>query len=460
MRKIFLIALTFVLCKTTLVFAETADEISIFDKFTLSEKSDTTHDMPLFDTVTLSKKTVPAVVDVYAYSDGSNQVFLPFDMRDLESMFFGSPRVVTSSGTGCIITEDGTIVTCAHVIKNATKIYVGLNDGRKLEATKVYSNKAADIAFLKIKASNLPHLKLASSKTSVLLGEPVLVAGNAFGLGKTSVFSGIISFINRVIDGKVVLQSNVNINVGNSGGPMVNALGEMIGMAFAIPSKAGGLAFFIPSAMIGYYYEKYVQKKPAPYWGVTAQPMTVDMLDSLGLQDKNLFGVIVVECKEDNPAAKTLKQGDVIVAVNGQKLATLEELDYFEKTSIIGEEVKLKIYRNGKMLDVSLTPVQSAEIEPEHKEINSSLLKGVKLKTSKKGYVVVEYSEGNPLFTKGDVILKINNSNVKSIKDVEEALKAESEATSVTIQRKKSIITQSISNGENGNFFSQSIEFG
>lgn len=421
------------------------------------------HEMALFDTVALSEQTVPAAVDVYAYSGGNDQLFLPFEMQDLESMFFGAPaRVVTSSGTGCIITDDGTIVTCAHVIKNASKIYVGLNDGRKLEATKIYSNKAADIAFLKVQATDLPHLKLANAKTKVMLGEPVLVAGNAFGMGKTSVFSGIISFINRVIDGKVVLQSNVNINVGNSGGPMVNAMGEMIGMAFAIPSRAGGLAFFIPSAMIRYYYEKYVQKKPSPYWGLTAQPMTADMLDSVGLHDKNLFGVIVVESKEDSPAAKVLQQGDVIVAVNGQKLATLEELDYFEKTSIIGEETILKIYRNGKTVDVTLTPIQqSKEAEPEENpEINASILNGVKLKTSKKGAVIVEASEGNPLFVKGDILLEVNGAKIKSTKDIDQALKAEAENTSITIKRKNSVITQSFSNGSNGNFFSQSIEFG
>lgn len=487
MNKLYLAAKTIILSFFLLsaIYCENINETRLFDFFDFSKpplendeenrKIDSAHTVDLskqnlqkhednekiklFDTIALSEQTVPAVVDVYAYSGGNDQLFLPFDMHDLESMFFGAPaRVVTSSGTGCIITDDGIIVTCAHVIKNSSKIYVGLNDGRKLEATKIYSNKAADIAFLKVKATDLPHLKLANTKTKVMLGEPVLVAGNAFGMGKTSVFSGIISFINRVIDGKVVLQSNVNINVGNSGGPMVNAMGEMIGMAFAIPSKAGGLAFFIPSGMIRYYYEKYVLKQPSPYWGLITQPMTADMLDSVGLHDKNLFGVIVVECKEDSPAAKSLKQGDVIVAVNGQKLATLEELDYFEKTSTIGEETNLKVYRNGKIVDVVLTPVQqNKEADPEH-EVSTGILNGVKLKTSKEGYVIVKSSEGNQLFKKGDIILEVNGDKIKSIKDIDSALKENSDNISFKVQRRNSVITQSFSNGDNGNTFSQSIE--
>lgn len=444
MRKVLQFTLAIIILHATIAFA------------------DTNRDMAIFDTVALSEKTVPAVVDVYAYSDGSDQLFLPFDMKDMESMLFGGGQRVTSSGTGCIITSDGIIVTCAHVVKNSRKIFVGLNDGSKLEAKKLYANSEADIAFLQVQAKDLPHFKLANAKTAVMLGEPVLVAGNAFGMGKTSVFSGIISFINRVIDGKVVLQSNVNINVGNSGGPMVNAMGEMIGMAFAIPSRAGGLAFFIPSAMINHYYEKYIQKNPSPYWGVKAQPMTADMLDSIGLKDKNLFGVIVVECREESPAAKALKQGDVIVAINEQKIASLEELDFFEKTSVVGEETKLKIYRNGKITTVDLTPIkQPKEAETSEIGVNNKLLEGVKFKTTKNGSVVVESSQGNGLFTKGDVVLAINELPIKTIKDIETAIEESArDATSVTVKRNNAVITQSFSNGNDGNFFSQSIQFG
>lgn len=460
MCKVLRINLALILFQAAIAFADTAHEKSILDKFTFSEKTDANREMPIFDTVALSEKTVPAVVDVYAYSDGSDQLFLPFDMKDMESMLFGAGPRVTSSGTGCIVTSDGIIVTCAHVVKNSRKIFVGLNDGRKLEAKKLYANSEADIAFLQVEASDLPHFKLASAKTPAVLGEPVLVAGNAFGMGKTSVFSGIISFINRVIDGKVVLQSNVNINVGNSGGPMVNAMGEMIGMAFAIPSRAGGLAFFIPSAMINYYFDKYIQKNPSPYWGVSAQPMTADMLDGVGLKDKNLFGVIVLECKKESPAAKVLKQGDVIVAINGQKISSLEELDFFEKTSAIGEETKLKIYRDGKVITVDLTPIKQTKEETTELGVNNKLLEGVKFKITKKGYVMVESSQDNGLFAKGDIVLAINEMPIKTIKDIETAVKSSSDATSVTVKRNNAVITQSFSNGSDGNFFSQSIQFG
>ncbi len=163
--------------------------------------------IPLFDSVALAKSTTVAVVDVYAYREREDEVFLPFELGDLESMLFGAKRYGNSSGTGCIISSNGIIVTCAHVVEHATRIFVGLDDGRKMQATKIFSNTKADIAFLRIDAKNLPFLNLANSKTLVDLGESVLVAGNAFGMGKTSIFRGLVSFINRVVDGKVVLQS-------------------------------------------------------------------------------------------------------------------------------------------------------------------------------------------------------------------------------------------------------------
>ncbi len=409
--------------------------------------------IPLFDSVALAKSTTIAVVDVYAYRDRENEVFLPFELGDLESMLFGAKRFGNSSGTGCIINSNGFIVTCAHVVEHATRIFVGLNDGRKMQATKIFSNSKADIAFLKIDAKDLPSLKLANSKTQVDLGESVLVAGNAFGMGKTSIFRGLVSFINRVVDGKVVLQSDAHIGVGNSGGPMVNSMGDMIGMAFAIP-RMGGLSFFISASMIGYYYNKEILKKPSPWWGIQVQAMTPEMLEGSGLEDKNIFGVIVTSFADGSPAKGTLKQGDVIIEVNGQKLSTPEELDFFEKTSILGEPTSLKVWRDNSLQTVNLTPIK--EPASTVQEVDNKLLGSVQFEENADGVIVKQAGE-NGLFQEGDRVIAINKKKIKSTKDIETALKKTGKGLSVTVNRNGMQLSQSFSAGDGGSFFSQSI---
>jgi serine protease Do len=409
--------------------------------------------IPLFDSVALAKSTTVAVVDVYAYRDRDDEVFLPFELGDLESMLFGAKRYGNSSGTGCVISADGYIVTCAHVVEHANHIYVGLNDGRKMQATKVFSNTKADIAFLKIEAKDLSYLTLATSKTQIDLGEPVLVAGNAFGMGKTSIFSGLVSFINRVVDGKVVLQSSAQIGVGNSGGPMVNSMGEMIGMAFAIP-RMGGLSFFIPASMVGYYYNKEILKKDSPWWGVHVQAMNPGLLESCGLKDKNIFGVIITSFADGSPAGTILKQGDVITEVNDQKLSTPEELDFFAKTSILGQATNLRIWRDNSLQNVSLTPLKEPAATVQ--EVNNKLLGNVQFEENSDG-VIVKQAGDNGLFQEGDVVIAINKKKIKTTKDIDTALKKSTKGLSVTINRNGMKLSQSFAAGDGGSFFSQSI---
>jgi len=390
----------------------------------------------LFDSKKLAQAIIPAVVDVYAYRDG-DEIFQPFELGDMEAMLFGAKRYQHSSGTGCIITSNGIIVTCNHVVERANRISIGFNDGRKLKATKLFANAKDDIAFLKVEASDLPFLMLASSKTQIDLGEQVLVAGNAFGLGKTSIFRGLVSFINRVVDGKVVLQSDANIGVGNSGGPMVNSMGEMIGMAFAIP-RTGGLSFFITAGLIQYYYNKEILKKPSPWWGVQAQAMNVDMLEGIGLKDMNIYGVIVAEVEPDSPAQTSLKRGDVIVAINGQKLNSLEELAYFEKISTVDEKIEITVWRDTKLQKISLIPVKEPELIS--KQLDSDILQGVlqgaQFAENAKG-VIVKKAGSSGLFEEGDLILVFNKIKIKSLKDIDKALKNAERGISVMGTSKK-----------------------
>ena len=409
--------------------------------------------LKLFDSAKLAKSVVPAVVDVFAYREKDEHVYMPFEMGDLETMLFGGQRFGNSSGTGCIISSDGIIVTCNHVVEQANRISVGLNDGRKLKATKIFSSAKDDIAFLKVDAKDLPFLKLADSKAPIDQGEPVLVAGNAFGMGKTSVFCGIVSFINRVIDGKITLQSDVNIGVGNSGGPMVNSIGDMIGMAFAIP-RSGGLSFFIPSGMITHYYNKEILKKPSPWWGMQVQAMTPDMLESCGLIDKNIFGVIIKSFAQGSRADKILKKGDVILEINGQKISSPEELEFFEKTSAFGGAVHLTVWRDNQQQKLELIPIEEPKSSVYKAE--NKLLGNVQFEKTSDG-VVVKQAEDDGLFEEGDIVLGINNTKIKTPKDINDALKEKADGLSVIINRNGAEITQSFSAGNGGSFFSQRI---
>ncbi len=439
---------------------------------------DVSRPIVLFDSKKLAQAIIPAVVDVYAYRDG-DEIFQPFELGDIEAMLFGAKRYQHSSGTGCVITSDGIIVTCNHVVERANRISIGFNDGRKLKATKIFANAKDDIAFLKVEAKDLSLLILANAKTQIDLGEQVLVVGNAFGLGKTSIFQGLVSFINRVVDGKVVLQSDANIGVGNSGGPMVNSMGEMIGMAFAIP-RAGGLSFFIPAGLIQYYYNREILKKPSPWWGVQVQVMSVDMLEGIGLKDMNIFGVIVTELaqtsSEDALVQTSLQRGDVIIAINGQKLNSVEELAYFEKISTIGVEVAITVWRDAKLQKVKLIPVKEPEVVAKsvngpllQKEIQGGLqgkgqgkqgvLQGVQFEETANG-VTVKHADHNDLFVKGDRVLILNKITIKSLQDIAAALSSGEQGISVVIERQGVKISQAFAAGENGSFFSQSIMAG
>ena len=407
----------------------------------------------LFDSAALAKSTKAAVVDVYAYRENDKKVFLPFELSALEAVMFGSDHRGNSSGTGCIINSDGIIVTCDHVVEQATRIFVGLN-GRKIKATKIFSNPMADVAFLKIDAKNLPALKLASSRTQIDLGESVLVAGNAS--GKTRISHGLISCLNKVVGGKVLFQSDATIKIGNSGGPMVNAMGEMIGMAFAIP-RNGGFSFFIPASMIGSQYSKEILKKPSPWWGVHVQIMDPELLDACGLKDQNVSGVIITSIDDGSPASGILQKGDVIIEVNNQKLGTPEEFDFFEKTSILNEQVTVKIWRNNAFQNVSLTPM--TEPEPTIQNINHKLLGNVQFEQIPEG-VIVKQAGNSGLFQEGDKVISVNKKKIKMLREIEKALKSTEDSLSVTVDRKGIKISQSFSNRDGGSFFSQTIVSG
>ncbi len=269
-----------------------------------------------------------------------------------------SPNV-TGVGSGFIIDRDGLIVTNHHVIKDAEKITVTLQTGKRYDAELVGRDPKTDLALLKIDgADKLPAVAFAGADAKV--GDWVIAIGNPFGLGHTAT-TGIVSARHRNIGAGPYddfLQIDAPINRGNSGGPVFNVNGNVVGINTAIFSPNGGnvgIGFAIPASLAGDVVAdlKDDGKVDRGWLGVQIQPVGQDIADSVGLD--HAMGAIVVSVLPDSPAAAAdLKQGDVIVAVNGTAIATMRQLPRLIAGIAAGEEAELTVWRDGAKRTVSV----------------------------------------------------------------------------------------------------------
>lgn len=272
----------------------------------------------------------------------------------------------SGAGTGFVITEDGYIVTCHHVIDGAEDISVTFPDNTSLPAQLVGSDADNDLAVLKVDATDLPTVVLGdSSKLNV--GDTVTTIGNALGTLSNTTTTGIVSALDRAIstsDGIVmnVLQTNCTVNSGNSGGPLFNQYGEVIGIVNAKYSNSGtstaasieGIGFAIP------YND--VQKKVTDlmeYGYITGKPslgITVSTVSPLDEQRFNMPVGAYVNSIVPGSCAETagLKQGDIITGVDGNDITTFEELVNAKNRHSAGDEMKLTIWRGGETVEITV----------------------------------------------------------------------------------------------------------
>ena len=337
-------------------------------------------------------------------------------------------------GSGVIITKDGYIVTNYHVVSGATKIMVKLHDGRKYKAKLIGSDPKTDIAIIKIEAKNLKPITIADS-SKIKVGDIVLAVGNPFGLGET-VTQGIVSGLNRNSIGlnayENFIQTDAAINPGNSGGALVDLKGRLIGINSAIISRSGGnngIGFAIPSNMM-----KFVVNSLIKYGEVKRGYLGV-MISNIDSSKAKLYGVdhgVLINKVEPNSAASKagLKVGDIIVAVDGEKVNNAGELRNKIAFKGPGAEVKLTVYRNGKYL--TLTAKLKA-LKTKIQKIDSTILEGVTLKEDKNS-VIIDSIDPNSYaalagLQKGDKIVRIRTIktgkwvNVTSIEELKKLLK-------------------------------------
>jgi len=265
-------------------------------------------------------------------------------------------------GSGVIVQRDGTILTNYHVIDGAEQIQVELTNHRVFKANVVGSDPPSDLAVLKIDAKDLDALSLGNSD-QVRVGDIALAIGNPLGLGQT-VTAGIISAKGRATglsDGSFedFLQTDAPINQGNSGGALINARGELIGISSQILSTSGGnigIGFAIPSNMARNVLDQILEggKVHRGQLGVSIQPMTPELASKLGLSD--VQGALVNSVIPNGPAAKAgLRQGDVIVDLNGAAVTDGNTLRNHVASTAPGTKVNLGIFRDHQKQQIQAT---------------------------------------------------------------------------------------------------------
>ena len=323
----------------------------------------------------------PAVVRINAsrtVSRGSSNV--PANIPEPFRRFFGeefggrSPsgpqeRTQSGVGSGFIVSEDGRVLTNAHVVEGADTVQVTLKDGRSFEGKVLGTDPVTDVAVIDIEATNLPTVRV--NEAELQPGETAIAIGNPLGLDNT-VTVGIISATGRtsgqvgISDKRVnFIQTDAAINPGNSGGPLLNARGEVVGMNTAIISGAQGLGFAIPMEAVQRISSQLVAdgKVDHPFIGIQMVTLSPEVRESINADPNSGFsiasdsGVLVAEVVPNSPAARAgLRSGDVVRQVNGEAIENGRDVQSAVEANGLRQALKLQIERSGDRQTVSLRP--------------------------------------------------------------------------------------------------------
>lgn len=434
-----------------------------------------TADKPAVVTITTKMKAANVEYDGNSPFGGSS----PFDEQFRQ--FFGQQGIpmpqqrqpmAQALGSGFIIDANGIIVTNNHVIDGAVDIKVTLDDGTELPAKLIGADPKSDLAVLKIRASRqLPTVRWGDSD-HMNAGDPVLAIGNPFGLG-TTVTSGIVSARGRDLNNGPYddfIQVDAAINHGNSGGPLMNSQGEVVGINTAIYSPNGGnvgVGFAIPSNEAQSIVAKLIQHGSIQHgvMGVVIQPVTQDIADAIGL--KNAGGALVAKVNPDSAAANAgVKSGDVILSLDGKTIKTTKDLSRFVADITPGTREQMTLWRNGESKDLSITiggdktSTQAAEndgqddgsVEPaKHMpsigiglgDLDSDARQALNLPSNEHGAVVESVNPDKTAaaagIQTGDVIVAVNQKPVANAREarnaVVEAAKAGRKSVLLLVER-------------------------
>lgn len=408
------------------------------------DKDETPTLAPMLEEVT------PAVVNISVKGKREVRQRIP----DMFRFFFGpngpreqvQERPFQGLGSGVIIDADeGYVVTNNHVIDGASEILVTLKDGRQFDATVIGTDDRSDVALLKIKdGKNLTAIEIGNS-SKLRVGDFVVAIGNPFGLGQT-VTSGIVSALGRsglgIEEIENFIQTDAAINSGNSGGALVTLDGKLIGINTAILGPNGGnigIGFAIPADMMQSLVHQLIEfgEVRRGVLGVRGNDLTHEIAKALDLKANQ--GAFIAEVIPEGAAEKAgLQSGDVIVAVNGERIRTFADLGARVSTLGAGKELKITVLRDGKErnFDVVLSAddqaVTAASLHPA--------LDGLTLApTDKGGLEVTEITEGSLAerygLRKNDVIIGVNRTPINSMSELRESLSNAGDVIALNIRR-------------------------
>ena len=369
----------------------------------------------------------------------------------------GREAPVFGAGSGFIVSPDGVILTNAHVVQGADEVTVKLQDRREFRAKVLGSDPRTDVAVLKIDAKGLPVAPIGKSK-SVLVGEWVLAIGSPYGLEST-VTAGVVSATGRSIsDGSVpFIQTDVAVNPGNSGGPLFNTRGEVVGINSQIYSQTGGyqgLSFSIPIDLAVRIKDQIVATGKVQHakLGVGVQEVGQSFADSFKLE--SVEGALVSNVERGSPAERAgLKSGDVIRTANGTPIVSSGDLPAMMTMAKPGDKIAMDVWRDGKLVRIDATLADAADkprrgqAEDVASNVDNSAKLGLSLRPLEPierrqsgiatGLLIEDASGAAEIagIEPGDVLISVNGRPVNSVAQVREMVGKASKSVALLIQR-------------------------
>ena len=389
----------------------------------------------------LVEQVSPAVVSVNVVKKMTQEELLQQQVPEILRRFFGNqiiipqqqgPQEKTAYGSAFFISKDGYLVTNHHVIENASRISITLNDRRELDATLVGSDERTDVAVLKVNGANFPELKIGNVN-QLKVGEPVLAIGSPFGFDY-SASAGIVSAKSRNMSGETsvpFIQTDAALNPGNSGGPLFNQHGEVVGVNSRIFSGTGGymgLSFSIPIdvAMDVVQQLKTNGKVTRSYLGVMLQDIDRNLAEAYKLPKPE--GSLINQVTPKSPAEKAgLKSGDVILKINGSSISRTSDLLNVLNRVAPSQTVQLEVLRDDKVRTISATLGTAPDDTPAAEDKNNptsglgmsirNLTPEEQAKLDVRGGILVQDVKRGSLaslsnIVAGDVILQVNGTPI------------------------------------------------
>lgn len=405
--------------------------------------------------VPMLEKVLPAVVSVHVEGTQTQRQRVPEEFK----FFFGpnapsgkqNSRPFEGLGSGVIIdAAKGYVLTNNHVINNADKIRVQLNDGREYDAKLLGRDEQSDIALLQLNdAKNLQEVKMADSD-QLRVGDFAVAVGNPFGLGQTAT-SGIISALGRSglnLEGlENFIQTDASINRGNSGGALVNLNGELIGINTAILAPGGGnigIGFAIPSNMAQNLAQQLIEfgEVKRGLLGIKGSEMTADMAKAFKVEAQR--GAFVSEVLPKSAAAKAgIKAGDVLTSLDGKPINSFTQLRAKIGTTASGKTVKIGLLREGKPLELAVVLDNNTSAATSAESLSQALqgasLANGQAKDGSKGVQIEDVTKDTPAaevgLQKGDIIIGVNRERVENITQLRKILESKPSVLALNVMR-------------------------